>query len=265
MPPTVADHYDAELRRHNERLRAATGIRSADRVLDVGCGAGQTTRDAARAAAAGSALGVDVSERLLERARERTAAEGLPNVTYELGDAQVHRFAPEQFDVVISRFGTMFFGDPVAAFSNIARATRPEARLVMLVWQGHDRNEWATAIDEALSPGAGMPAPPEGANPFSLAEPAVLESILGTAGFDAVDIAGVREPVFYGPDAGSAYEIVCSMSRTRQLLASVDGAAAALALARLRRLLAAHETGQGVAFDSRAWIVTAKRGRLPTP
>ncbi len=264
MPLTVADSYDAELRRHNERLQAATGIRSADRVLDVGCGAGQTTRDAARAAVAGSVLGVDVSERLLERARERTAAEGLHNVTYELGDAQIHPFAPEQFDVLISRFGTMFFGHPVAAFRNIARASRPEARLVMLVWQGHDRNEWATAIDEALSPGAGMPAPPNGANPFSLAEPAVAESILGSAGFDEVRFDGVHVPVFYGPDAESAYEVVCSMSRTRQMLASFDATTAELALARLRGLLAAHETSQGVEFDSRAWIVTAKRGRPTT-
>ena len=121
LTASVADFYDAELRRHNERFRAATGIRTADRVLDVGCGAGQSTRDAARAAKLGSVLGVDVSEQLLERARQRTADEGLHNVTYELGDVQVHRFGQRQFDVIISRFGTMFFDDPVAAFTNIAR------------------------------------------------------------------------------------------------------------------------------------------------
>jgi ubiquinone/menaquinone biosynthesis C-methylase UbiE len=91
MPLTLADFYDAELRRHNERFRAATGIRPADLVLDVGCGVGQITRDVARAAMSGSVLGVDVSEQLLERARQRTAAEGLDNVTYELGDVQMLR------------------------------------------------------------------------------------------------------------------------------------------------------------------------------
>jgi ubiquinone/menaquinone biosynthesis C-methylase UbiE len=131
---TLTDFYDAELLRHNERFRAATGIRPADRVLDVGCGAGQTTGDAARAATSGSVLGVDVSEQVLERARQRTAAAGLHNVTYELGDAQVHRFGQRQFDVIISRFGTMFFDHPVAAFANMARAAPPGARLVMLVW-----------------------------------------------------------------------------------------------------------------------------------
>ena len=129
-------------------------------MLDIGCGAGQTSRDAARAAVAGKVLGVDVSKQLLERARERTAAEGLRNITYELGDAQVHPLAPRQFDVVISRFGTMFFADPVAAFSNLAR---PGARLVMLVWQSHVRNEWAVAIEAALSRGKPMPGPAHGA------------------------------------------------------------------------------------------------------
>jgi SAM-dependent methyltransferase len=255
MPLTVADNYDAELRRLNDRFCATTGIRRTECVLDIGCGAGQSSR----AAVAGKVLGVDISEHLLDRALERTAAEGLHNVAYELGDAQVHPFVPKQFDVVISRFGTMFFADPVAAFSNIARAARPGARLVMLVWQSQHRNEWATAIDAALSPGKPTPGPAHGANPFSLAQPAEVESILGAAGFSDVGFEDVHEPVFYGPDAESAYEIVCSMSMTRDVLSRLGTSEARSARSRLRRLLADHETSQGVAFDSRAWLVTAKR------
>ena len=121
----LADHYDAELRRHNERLRAATGVVPTDHVLDIGCGAGQTTCDAARAAVQGSALGVDVSDAMLERARRRTAEEGLSNVSYELGDAQTHRFRPAHFDVVISRFGTMFFSSFAATgISHTKRGAR---------------------------------------------------------------------------------------------------------------------------------------------
>jgi len=254
MPLTVADNYDAELRRLNDRFCATTGIRRTECVLDIGCGAGQSSR----AAVAGKVLGVDISEQLLDRARERTAAEGLHNVAYELGDAQVHPFVPKQFDVVISRFGTMFFADPVAAFSNIARAARPGARLVMLVWQSQHRNEWATAIDAALSPGKPTPGPAHGANPFSLAQPAEVEST-GAAGFSDVGFEDVHEPVFYGPDAESAYEIVCSMSMTRDVLSRLGTSEARSARARRRRLLADHETSQGVAFDSRAWLVTAKR------
>jgi len=95
--------YDDELRAHNERLRAAASIRPGEEVLDIGCGTGQTTREAARAAAPGRVLGVDVSALALGRARELTATEGLGNVTYEQGDAEVHGFEPERFDVVISR------------------------------------------------------------------------------------------------------------------------------------------------------------------
>src|SRR5581483_8598015 len=123
-----------ELQRHDVVLRRVAAVRFDEDVLDIGCGSGRTTREAARTARAGSALGVDISGAAIERARELARSEGLGNVTFELGDAQVHRFASERFDVAISRFGTMFFGDPVAAFANIGRALRPGGRLVMMVW-----------------------------------------------------------------------------------------------------------------------------------
>jgi acyl-CoA synthetase (AMP-forming)/AMP-acid ligase II len=106
---------------------------------------------------------------MLERARQLTAAEPLDNVRYELGDAQVHRFDPAGFDVAISRFGTMFFSDSAAAFANIAAALRPEARLVLLVWQRYEQNEWAQAIDAAFatprSHGSRAPTPSRSAMP----------------------------------------------------------------------------------------------------
>src|SRR5215475_7952700 len=106
------DFYDAELRRHNDHLRAAADVHPHDRVLDVGCGTGQTTREAARAAVDGSVLGVDVSTPMLERARQLAAEAVLRNVTYVHADAQTHPFPSSHFDLGISRFGTMFFADP---------------------------------------------------------------------------------------------------------------------------------------------------------
>jgi ubiquinone/menaquinone biosynthesis C-methylase UbiE len=249
------DHYDDELRRHNERLRAAAGVRPGDRVLDIGCGAGQSTRDAARAAAPGSVLGVDTSEELLESARRRTADEGVQNVTYERGDAQVHPLSPASFDVVISRFGTMFFADPVAAFRNIARATRPGGRLVMMVWQSKERNEWATAIQQALG---ARPAPSR-LDAFSLGDATAVEALLAAADFSDVAFEDVREPVYYGPDVSAAVELVRDFKTTREMLVRMESAAAQRAVSRLRATFAAHQTGEGVLLDSRAWIVSARR------
>src|SRR4051812_12373432 len=196
------DFYDAELRAHHEHFRAAYGIAPGDEVLDIGCGTGLTTREAARAAAPGRVVGVDVSERMLERARQVTTAERLDNVRYELGDAQVHRFEPVAFDVAISRFGTMFFSDPAAAFANIAAAVRPGGRLVLLVWQRQEDNEWVRAIDAAL--GHAAPPPRPGADPFSLGDAVVTTRILEGAGFADVRFEDVREPVLYGHDLDAA-------------------------------------------------------------
>lgn len=260
---TIADHYDAELRRHHEHLLAAMGIAPTDRVLDIGCGAGQTTRDAARAASSGSVLGVDSSEQMLERARRLTLEAGLQNIRYELGDAQVHRFEPASFDILVSRFGTMFFSDPVDAFVNLAQASRPGARLVMMVWQSCARNEWATAIPGALAVPDGGTSPSWGEGLFSLAEPDVVDAILRKAGFVEVAFTEVHEPVYYGSDVETAYQLICSFRNTKDFLARLDAGAAAGALDRLRRMLVGHLGGNGVLFDSRAWIVAARAADGP--
>ncbi|MEK8106325.1 class I SAM-dependent methyltransferase [Micromonospora sp. M12] len=251
--------YDAELRLHNELFRAAAHVGSRDRVLDIGCGAGQSTRDAARAAAAGSVVGVDLSAPMLERARQLSNDEGLTNITYQQADAQVHRFPSTHYDVCISRFGTMFFADPVAAFTNIGCALRPAARLVLLVWQERDSNEWANAIRQALG---AAPATPGGPDPFSLADPTTTEGILTAAGFADVSFTDVNKPVFYGPDSATAFDAVCRLWEPSDLLANLDAAAAEQARTRLRATLDAHDTDGGVYFDSRAWIVTARRRHL---
>jgi SAM-dependent methyltransferase len=257
--PVARVDYDAELQLHDEVLRRACSIRAGDRVLDIGCGSGRTTRDAARSAGEGSALGVDVSASMIERARELAKAESVHNVAFEQGDAQVHRFPEGGFDLVISRFGTMFFDDPFAAFANIAVALRPAGRLVMMVWQEHEHNEWSVAIERALG-AEGSPDPgPEGREPFSLADQDTVEAILGAAGFGAATFTDVHQPVYYGPDVAAALEWVGGFSSTRASLKRLDAAAAERALERLGEALAAHASERGVWLDSRAWIIEARR------
>ena len=120
--------YDAEVRLHNEVLRRALGVQADEHVLDIGCGSGQITREAARMAQAGSALGVDISAPAIDRARDLAHAEEIHNVTFECADAQVCPFPRARFDLAMSRFGTMFFDDPGAAFENVGRALRPGGR-----------------------------------------------------------------------------------------------------------------------------------------
>jgi SAM-dependent methyltransferase len=252
--------YDDELRRHDEPLRRAYGVQPHEHVLDIGCGIGQTTCEAARLARAGSALGVDISASAIERARELAQAQGIRNVTFERADAQVHPFPRERFDLAISRFGTMFFADPVAAFANVGRALRPAGRLVMMVWQAHDRNEWNVAIRQSLAvPGGSAAVASAGPDPFSLADPQAVTGILEAAGFADVAFTDVNERVYYGPDVAAALDWVRGFRCTSDVLSRLDPAAAAGALGRLREMLAAHLSGSGVWFDSRAWIVTARR------
>ena len=170
----------------------------------------------------------------------------------------MHRFDPAGFDVAISRFGTMFFSDPIAAFANIAAALRPEARLVLLVWQRHEHNEWARAIDAAL--GDAAQPPPPGADPFSLGDAEATARILERAGFDAIRFEDVHEPVLYGQDLDAALAFVRGFHNASAALASLSDGEAALAVERLRETLAAHYSDErGVVLDSRSWLITARR------
>jgi SAM-dependent methyltransferase len=262
MPPVEAPFfppvdYDAELQRHNQVLRRSYGIRPDDHVLDIGCGTGQTTRDAARMARAGAAVGVDVSASMIERARRLTDATGLSNVSFVRADAANHPFPPASFDVAISRFGTMFFARPVAAFANIRRALRPGGHVVMMVWQEHDRNEWSVLIEWALA--ANADAPTAQPDPFSLADPALTERMLDAAGFVEASFTDVHEPVYYGPDVAAALEWIRGFSSVKDVLQRLDPASAERALERLRQALAGHVGEEGLWLDSRAWIVAARR------
>ena len=254
--------YDAELVRYREVLRRACDIHRDDRVLDIGCGAGQTTRDAARLAGAGHAVGVDISESMLRRARKLAELEQLHNVSFVQADAQVHPFLSDHFDIAISRFGTMFFADPIAAFANIGRALRPAGRLVMMVWQSANEDEWFVSIQRALATNE-TAAPSATLNPFSLADSQTTERILTSAGFADATFTDVREPVYYGADVGAALEWVLGFSYVEQALRTLDPLSRERALERLRRTLAAHDSRQGVWFDSRAWLVTARRNSSP--
>src|SRR5688500_11045593 len=216
-----ADDYDDAIAGYHQSLLELAAIRRNETVLDIGCGTGQTTRDAARLASAGSAVGVDLSSAMLDVARARAEQAGLANVSFLQADAQVHRFEPATFDVAISRTGTMFFGNPAGAYSNIAGALRPGGRVAFAVWQDSSENEWFTAFTGALSAGRDLPSPPpEGPHPFSMSDPGRVSRLLTDAGFGDIALSHARSPMTFGATARAAHEFV--LGQLGWLIADLD-------------------------------------------
>lgn len=255
-----ADVFDKSVARYEQAFWAGAAIRVGDRVLDIGCGTGQTTRHAARLAPAGQAVGVDLSARMLEVARTRAAQDGLSNAVFLHADAQSYPFEPAGFDVAISRTGTMFFGDPAAAFANVARALRPGARLVQLVWRTPADNPWFLHVTGALAAGRAAPTPPpEAPNPFSLSDPDRVRAVLADAGFRDVELDALDEPMWFGTDVDDAHAFFTGL--LGWMLDGLDESARTQARNELRAVLAAHHTSGGVQIGSGTWLITATRTR----
>jgi ubiquinone/menaquinone biosynthesis C-methylase UbiE len=166
-------------------------------VLDIGCGAGATTLAMARRLGpAGRCLGVDISAPLVAAARARTVAEGLKSATFVQADAQTYAFEPDSFDAVISRFGVMFFDDPVAAFANIRRATRRSAMLTFVAWRSPAENSFMIAAGRAaapLLPSLRMPDP-NAPGQFAFADGERVRRILDESGWEDIDVRPVDTP-----------------------------------------------------------------------
>jgi len=173
-------------------LQQAAAPQPGERVLDVGCGTGATAIPfAAAVAPGGHVTGIDISEPMLAQARQNIAKAGAGNVTLVQADAQVHRFPPDSFDLLISRFGVMFFADPVAAFTNLYAGLRHGGRLCMAVWAGMaDNVHWQIPFDIVVKH-LGPPAPvdPHEPGPMAFRDPDYLRGILTKAGFADIDIA----------------------------------------------------------------------------
>lgn len=177
---------DSFLRRPLEQLlRRATPVHG-ERVLDIGCGAGTSTLALAKiVGSAGSAVGVDISRPLLDRAEQLREHAQIPNTTFLLADAQVHPFQPKAFDVVISRFGVMFFAAPVVAFQNISKALKPGGRIAFVSWAPIAQNPWFNIARDIAIKHLGNPSPadPRAPGPFAFADLDYVHGVLSDAGF----------------------------------------------------------------------------------
>jgi SAM-dependent methyltransferase len=236
-------------------------IGAGERVLDVGCGCGETSLALARrVGATGSVLGVDISTVMLERARARAA--GVANVRFLAADAQTHGFAPASFDVVFSRFGVMFFKDPRAAFSNLAQALAPGGRLGFHCWKSLAENPWMTvplfaALQHVPPP---TPPPPDAPGPFAFADAERVRGILADAGLAEIDFESRNDTM--GVGAGSldeAADFALQMGPASIAIREATPETVAKVRASVREALAPYQTPEGVRLATSSWVVTARK------
>ncbi|MFG1708212.1 class I SAM-dependent methyltransferase [Nonomuraea sp. M3C6] len=253
-----AARYNAIVAAFNDDFFRVAAIEADDRVLDIGCGTGLVTLLAARQASRGYVVGVDISEPMLERARADAAEQGIANVGFEQGDAQVHPFPGGGFDVAISRGGVMFFGDMVAAFANIRRGLRPGGRLTFMGPQGGTPDSDYARATAALKPLMRGPSP-AAQGMGSLVDPARIHEVLDEAGFADVGVTPVTALMDYGRDATAAAEFILSQGPVRFNLKGVDQAVVERAREELRAGLGTYETSEGVRIPGAVWLVSATR------
>jgi ubiquinone/menaquinone biosynthesis C-methylase UbiE len=254
-----ADRRDAVLAPVADTLLATARIQPGESILDLGCGCGATTITAAtQAGPGGTTHGIDLSEPMLAVARQRARDAGLTTVTFTQADAQTHPLAGAAHDLVVSRFGTMFFDDAVAAFTNIGRAVRPGGRLFIATWQALGLNDWLTVPGAALLPYGTLPDSQPGApGMFAQADADLLRSTLTRAGWTGVDSRAVTVTLRLGDDPADATDYLADSGVGRAVLDTIPATDKPAALQAVTDALASHTTNDGVYLDAAIWITTA--------
>ena len=253
---------DHQLDAIGEKTLEVAGIRAGESVLDVGCGCGSTTLEVARRVGpSGRAVGVDISQPMLALARDRAAHLGLAQATFEEGDAQTFHFRPG-FDLLFSRFGVMFFDDPVRAFTNLRHALREDGRVAFVCWRGIQHNPWMGVPMMAALAHLAVDAPPSphAPGPFAFADIERVQAILAASGYRNVAHAAhdIDLAVGGGGTLEDTVQFVLEMGPVGRALASVDDRVREAVRTDVAKALAPHMREGGVHMAGSVWIVTAK-------
>jgi SAM-dependent methyltransferase len=238
---------------------AAAGAKPGEAVLDVGCGTGTTSALLAKAVgSAGRVLGVDISEPLVAAAR----AQKLPNATFSVGDAATFSFDKASFDLAFSRFGVMFFAEPVAAFENLRRALKPSGRLAFVCWRTPQENPWGLVPMRAATPF--LPPferpGPEDPGQYAFGDRARVERILGESGFTNASFEKIDRPILMGQDLAAVMESLSKFGPLARLFAEAEPAQVEKAKQAVAEALKSHVKADGVRLPGACWLVQARPG-----
>ena len=259
------ERLDRQIGPHGERALALLAAQPGERVLDLGCGCGASSLSlAAQVSPGGQVLGLDLSEPMLERARERAAAAGLSNASFRVADAQTAALEPASFDAAFSRFGVMFFADPVAAFRNVRTALRPGGRLSFVCWRPVAENDWVLVPMAAAAPYLSLPPPaaPDAPGPFSFGAAERVRGILEAAGFEAIRIEPAELPMTPGGgDLGEAADTFLEVGPVASALREMKADDSLRERVRLavRASFEPHQQAGRVELGSAIWLVQARR------
>jgi SAM-dependent methyltransferase len=223
-------------------------------VIDIGCGCGSTSLKLAEGGA--RVRGVDLSAPMIAEANRRALA--IPNVQFSVADASVEAYLPHN-ELVFSRFGVMFFADPITAFANIRTALAPNGELVFLCWQSQMVNPWIAIpgeIVQGLLPEA-TPIDPTAPGPFLLADKVRLCEVLGAAGFNDISVVSVEKALTVGADLAEAMAFHSRIGPLSRFIAEQHGEAREQAIAAVSDALSPFVSDNGVQMKGAAWLVTA--------
>lgn len=254
---------DRQIAPHGAAVIQAAAVAPGESVLDVGCGCGGTSLEIAREVGSqGHITGLDISGPMLARARERAAAGGLDNATFIQGDAQVFALPAASFDVVVSRFGVMFFDDPVTAFANIRKSLKSGGRLAFACWRPPQENPWVLLPMLEAAKLVELPPPPnpEDPGPFAFGNRTRLERILGEAGYSSIDVERLDISMKLGPssDIDESVDFLFEIGPLSRLAADLDESMQTRLRGALRGVLEQFHGDEGVLMPSSSWVVTAR-------
>jgi SAM-dependent methyltransferase len=248
---------DEMFRPFEELLARAVMAAKARRVLDVGCGTGATTLAAARATGGGCGTGIDISQPLIARARERAARESV-NAEFIVADAQTHDFAGAGHDMLISRFGVMFFDDPVQAFGNLRSAVRESAPLRCLAFRSLAENPFMTAAERAAAPLLPdlPPRPMDGPGQFAFADARKVQGILEAAGWRDVEMLPIDVTCEFPESALQGY--MARLGPVALALRGADDDLRGRVMQAMRAAFASYLHGGEVRFTAACWEIAAR-------